>query len=98
MAKSSTYSFGSGNSVSFTQNELLAGSQYFTTTNSELSAKLGTEIARGEFSVADGLVGFDTFPAFTSQPGTVSIDSSGDSTSASTSSNPSTRPYIWKYQ
>lgn len=93
MANSSTYSFGSGNSVSFTQQELAVGSQYFTTKDSELFSKLGSEVFRGEFLVDDGLIAFDSSPLLTSQPGATSTVSQ-----VAEPSPPSTRPYIWKYQ
>lgn len=86
MAKSSpvsTFSFGGGGSVFSSKN--------FITTDPELTKKLGTEIARGEFTSDSGLVGFDTTSAFTSQPGII------DTSPEQSPPKPSTRPYIWKY-
>jgi hypothetical protein len=94
MANSSTYSFGSGTSVLFTQQKLEVGSQYFTTKDSELLNKLGSEVFKGEFLVDDGLVAFDSSPLLTSQPSTVLTP-----TSNQTEPSPlSIRPYVWKYQ
>lgn len=98
MPNYSTYSFGSGNNISFTKEDLSLGSEYFITPDSQLSSKLGSEVFKGEFSVDDGLVAFDTSPVLTPQPGVNNTGSAASSASAPATppSSPSTRPYIWK--
>jgi hypothetical protein len=98
MANSSTYSFGSGTSVAFTQQELVAGSSRFITKDSDLSKKLGSEIFRGEFSVDKGLIAFDSSPLFTPQSSTASNTNQTTTSNQTEPSPPSTRPYVWKYQ
>jgi hypothetical protein len=98
MENSYTYGFGSGNSVTFTQQALAAGSQYFTTKDSELFSKLGSEVFRGEFSVDKGLIAFDSSPLFTPQSSTASNTNQTTTSNQTEPSPPSTRPYIWKYQ
>ena len=105
--ETSTYSFGSLG-VSFTPQEVKAGSEGFTTEG--LSGALGTEIARGTFSIDDGLTAFDSSPIFTPDSGELSsifntnqsLLATGGGQQAEGSPTmatpPSTRPYIWKYQ
>jgi hypothetical protein len=100
--ETSTYSFGSLG-VSFTPQEVKAGSERFIT--KDLSGALGTEVARGTFSIDDGLTASDSSPIFTPDSGELSSKFNTNQSLLATGGGqqaeatpPSTRPYIWKYQ
>lgn len=95
MARASTYSFGASG-VSFTQNEITAGSAAFSQEN--LQQDLGTEVAQGTFANDPGLTAFDYSPIFTADAGPLTATPNEEqvTSSSNTSSTRSTRPYIWK--
>lgn len=96
MAKTSTYGFG-GLGISFSEKEISTGSEYFT--QEGLEGALGTEVARGTFSVDDGLTAFDSSSIFAADSGPLTASTNIEqNTEAPAPSPPSTRPYIWKYQ
>lgn len=97
MAKTSTYGFG-GLGVSFSAKEISIGSEYFT--QEGLEGALGTKVARGTFSIDDGLTAFDSSSIFAADSGplTASQNIEQSAESVPTPTPPSTPPYIWKYR